>query len=113
MRITSDLFVSSLTRRVFAQGGYAAVLRRGAHEAGAVFIVVRQRNGTATLFGPAAQTDYDAAKPSERLFSQLVECNGDEGPIDQRLKREERFDPDFWLVEIEPAGRLDDLLPIR
>ncbi|WP_157015069.1 DUF1491 family protein [Mesorhizobium xinjiangense] len=113
MRVTSDLFVASLTRRVFAEGGYAAVLRRGAREAGAVFVIARGRDGTATLLGPAAQTDYDAAKPSERLFSQVVECQGDDGPIDERLQLEERFDPDFWVVEIEPAGRTEDLITIR
>ncbi|MEP2580565.1 MAG: DUF1491 family protein, partial [Roseibium sp.] len=38
MRVTSEFFVSALVRRVFGEGGFAAVSRRGAPEAGAVFV---------------------------------------------------------------------------
>ena len=38
MRVTSEFFVSALIRRVFSSGGFAAVERRGATEAGAVFL---------------------------------------------------------------------------
>ncbi|MET0943059.1 MAG: DUF1491 family protein, partial [Mesorhizobium sp.] len=43
MRVTSELWVSALTRRVFSGGGFAAILKRGAAEAGAVFILSRNR----------------------------------------------------------------------
>ena len=48
MRLTSDFWVSALMRRVFAEGGFAAVARRGASEAGAVFVVTRNRVGQST-----------------------------------------------------------------
>ena len=43
MRLTTDFWVSALMRRVFAEGGFAAVAKRGASEAGAVFVVTRNR----------------------------------------------------------------------
>lgn len=100
MRVTTDLWVSALVRRVFSAGGYAAVMRRGASEAGAVFILVRGRDGLSGLYGPAAQTSYEAARPEERLFSVLQDAV-DDAAVAARLERESRFDPDLWVVELE------------
>ena len=38
MRLTTSLWASALVRRVFASGGFAAILRHGADSAGAVFL---------------------------------------------------------------------------
>ena len=100
MRLTSDFWVSALVRRAFASGGFAAVLRRGAAEAGAVFLVCRARSGERTLFGPASQTSYDAGKPEDRRFSRLIANDAADG-IEARLEREQRFDTDIWIVEVE------------
>ena len=35
MRVTSDLWVAALLRRIFSEGGFGAVLRRGGDSAGA------------------------------------------------------------------------------
>jgi hypothetical protein len=102
MRVTSDIWVSALTRRVFAEGGFAAVIRRGATEAGAIFVVTQSRLGTSTLFGPAPQTAYDDSRPDERQFGVLI-SDGDAAAVDARIARESRFDSDIWVVEIEPG----------
>lgn len=102
MRLTTDFWVSALIRNVFRTGGFAAVIRRGATEAGAVFVTVRNRLGQVTLYGPAAQASYDTAKPDERLFTALIQ-DGDADAVDQRLAKEGRFDPDIWIVELEPG----------
>lgn len=112
MRVTSDLFVSALIRRVFGSGGYAAVLRRGSTEAGAVFVSTRDRLGEVRLFGPAEQAAYEEAKPDSRMFRELPAATQD--AIRERLDREMRFDPDIWIVEIEPGSvPVADLLEIR
>jgi hypothetical protein len=103
MRVTSELWVSALTRRVFSSGGFATVARRGASEAGAIFIVLRDRLGQLALYAPASQTSYAEARPEERRFSLVVETE-DDREIARRLEKECRFDPDMWIVEIEPAG---------
>ncbi|ODT08289.1 MAG: hypothetical protein ABS58_03370 [Mesorhizobium sp. SCN 65-20] len=112
MRVTTDFWVSALLRRVFSDGGFGAVLSRGATEAGAVFILCRDRLGNVDLYGPAPQTSYDSAKPDERQFS-LVESSDDAELIDKRLDRERRFDPDIWVVEVEAGSRpLRDLVAL-
>lgn len=112
MRVTSDFWVSALVRRIFNAGGFAAIGRRGATEAGAIFILVRSRDGRFRLMGPAAQSSYDEAGPQERRFAQLLEGD-DEALLTARLAKEGRFDPDYWLVEIEADERLiGEIVPI-
>ncbi len=97
MRLTSEIFAAALVRRVFGDGGFAAIERRGAEAAGAVFVVARGRGGELALFGPAPQSLADDG--GERLF--LREAAADEEALRRRFEREARFDPDFWVVEIE------------
>jgi hypothetical protein len=111
MRVTTELWVSALMRRVFSGGGFAAIAKRGATEAGAVFVIVRDRMGGATLFGPAPQTSYDTAKPDERYFIRYE--LDDEAALDARLEKEKRFDYDIWVVEIEPGqGSVEDFISV-
>ncbi|MCV9963439.1 DUF1491 family protein [Pararhizobium sp. BT-229] len=105
MRLKSDIFVSALVRRVFNLGGYAAVLRKGAEEAGAIFIRQRSRLGTETLYAPAPQSFFDDPTPG-RLFEMRLE-GADSEAVDAALAREIRFDPDCWVVEIEVDARGD------
>jgi hypothetical protein len=83
------------------------VRRRGAEEAGAIFIKLNRLDGTAELFGPAPQSAFEAAQPAERAFSRcLKEQPAPETKIEERIVREIRFDPDAWILEVEDrAGR--------
>jgi hypothetical protein len=112
MRVTTDFWVSAVLRRVFAAGGFAAVLRRGATEAGAIFVIQRGRDGSQRLIGPAPQASYDEAGPGERRFQEIVRSD-DEDELRGRIDREVRFDPDIWLIEIEADEKLvDELIPV-
>ena len=112
MRVTSELWVSALTRRVFASGGFGAIVRRGASEAGAIFVVTRNRLGLACLFGPAPQSAYDGAEPDERQFGVLL-TDAEADAVDARIAKEMRFDSDIWVVEIEPGeAPLEELLKL-
>ena len=112
MRVTTDLFVSALLRRIFAAGGFAAVVKRGATEAGAVFVLARDRFGEASLFGPAPQTSYDPGRPEERRFIRLNEGE-DNAALERRLEKEIRFDPDVWIVEVEVGQTpLEELIAV-
>jgi hypothetical protein len=101
MRVKTDIWIGALTRRLFAEGHYATVERRGAAEAGAIFLRVRHRDGTESLLAPAPQSLFDSEEDtSNRLFERrLSATSGDE--IDALITRELSFDPDLWLVEIE------------
>jgi hypothetical protein len=112
MRLTSEFWVSQLLRRAFKEGGFAAVMRKGAAEAGSIFIRVRRRSGTTDLYGPSPQTEYETDKPQDRLFSLILEASSD-SEIDAKLEREARFDSDLWIVELElgdaPAASLFEI----
>lgn len=113
MRVTTDLWVSALLRRVFSAGGFAAVVKRGATEAGAAFVLTRGRFGDVALYGPAPQTSYDSAKPDERFFI-LLGAGDDPAVFDARLEKEKRFDPDIWIVEIEAgAAPVEELISVK
>ncbi|GAB2183189.1 DUF1491 family protein [Roseibium sp. LAB1] len=106
MRVTSEFFVSALVRRVFGEGGFAAVSKRGAHEAGAVFICVDRLDGSFDFYGPAPQSMFSNL-PQGRLFERIFE-RADRETIDKRLASEARMDPDYWLVDIEARdGQID------
>jgi hypothetical protein len=92
------------------------VRKRGADEAGAVFITINNLDGSGVLYGPAPQSAFDTEMPLDRLFTLVLGRQGPvpEADIDARLKREIGFDPDLWIVEVEDkSGRtfLDNVVP--
>ncbi len=106
MRLKSAIWVAGYLRRCQGAGIFGAVRRRGAEEAGAVFIKISLMDGKALLFVPAPQTSYDESRPIERVFIQSPPQPIDEQDADLRLAKEIKFDPDVWIVEIEDkAGR--------
>lgn len=106
MRLKSSIWVSAWLRRAHIEGAFAAVRRRGAEEAGAIFVKLALLDGRAQLFGPAPQTAYDDSRPSERSFAPVFPDAMPEQAVEDKLAREVKFDPDIWIVEIEDrAGR--------
>ncbi len=110
MRVRSDLFVSALVRRVFSGGGFAAVTRKGVEEAGAIFVRQRFRDGLETLYGPAPQSMISPEGRDDRFFEIRLE-RVEPSEVDALLEREARWDPDFWVVEIE-VDAIGDLMPM-
>jgi len=101
MRVTTDFFAAALLRQLRALGGFAYLVRRGAHEAGALFILHHHQGGKVDLYGPAPQSLYlNEAAPDERLFIRL-QCQAEIQEAQMRLEKELDFDPDIWLIEIE------------
>jgi len=106
MRLKTSIWVAAYLRRCQTEGVFAAVRRRGAEEAGAVFVKVALMDGTAMLYVPAPQTVYDDSRPIERFFTPTSAQPVSEPAVEERLTKEVRFDPDAWIVETEDkAGR--------
>jgi hypothetical protein len=107
MRLKSAIWVAAYIRRCNVEGAFAAVRRRGAEEAGAIFVKVNRLDGTAELYGPAPQSLVEGARPADRLFCRcLPEPPAPDATVEARLAREQRFDPDVWIIEVEDrAGR--------
>jgi hypothetical protein len=106
MRLKSSIWVAAYLRRCQTEGIFGAVRKRGAEEAGAVFVKVALLDGNAMLYAPAPQTVYDESRPAERLFVSASPQPVPEQSVEERLAKELRFDPDVWIVETEDrAGR--------
>ena len=97
-RLRSDFWVAAHLRRCAVLGIDAVLRRRGAAEAGAIFVKVDRLDGTASLYGPAPQSLVEDR--SERVFSPLL-TDAPAGDVEARMRREVGFDSDLWLIEIE------------
>ena len=99
-RLKSAIFVAAYLRRAMAEGAFAVLRRRGAEDAGTIFVKVDRLDGTAALYGPAPQSlimDDDGDRRFIRLTAEQAT------PLDAEtlLQRELRFDPDLWIIEAE------------
>lgn len=102
MRLKSGIWVSAYLRRCAVEGAFGVVRRRGADEAGAVFVKIDRLDGTADLFGPAPQSAFDDAHPVERAFSAALAMQpAPVADVERYLEKQLRFDPDIWIVEVE------------
>jgi hypothetical protein len=102
VRLKSAIWVSAYIRRLSTEGIAVAVVRRGAEEAGAIFIKVNRLDGTADVYGPAPQTVFDEDRPTERLWTRATGSEPvDETKAEEFLARQRRFDPDLWVIEVE------------
>jgi hypothetical protein len=107
MRLKTALWVAAYLRRCHVEGIFAVVRRRGAEEAGAVFVRISRLDGTSDLFGPAPQSAFDAAEGAARAFTpSLATQSAPDADVEAYLARQVKFDPDAWIVEVEDrAGR--------
>lgn len=115
MRLKSAIWVAAYMRRCHVAGAFAALRRRGAEEAGAIFIKVDRLDGTADLYGPAPQTAFDDARPIDRAFAPCLKLRpAPEPDVEAYLVKQLRFDPDIWIVAVEDRGGrhfLDQVVP--
>ena len=98
-RLRSDIWVSAYLRRCAVEGVVAVLRRRGAAEAGAIYIKIDQLVGRATLYAPAPPS-MDTDDSDERRFEAVLVAS-DPLTVEERMAREIRFDPDLWMVEVE------------
>ena len=102
MRLKSGIWVAAYIRRCQVEGAQALLRRRGAEEAGAVFIKVSKLDGTAEVYGPAPQSTFDEARPADRAFIRSLKTESTpEAEAEAYLARQIKFDPDIWIVEVE------------
>ena len=107
MRLRSDIWVAAYLRRVTVKGAYAVLRRRGAPEAGAIFVLVDRLDGRVALFAPAPG---DALMDGERRWFRAHAPEWvDAADVETRLAREARIDPDIWVVVVESREGRHDL----
>ena len=103
MRLRSDIWVAAYLRRRNAESSVAVLRRRGAAEAGTIFVKIDRLDGRVALYGPAPQSLLaELPRGVDRLFLRMHEPEWiDPVDVEARLAREIRFDPDLWIVEVE------------
>ncbi len=109
MRLKSEIWVAALLRRCQSQGLYGAVIRKGAAEAGAVYVIINHLDGTCDLLSPAPGPAYD--NEGERRFVKASTTPIPMREVDTILQRHRKFDSDIWEVEIEDRTGLAGLVP--
>jgi hypothetical protein len=93
--LSTDIWVGALIRRAQLAGAFAAVVRKGDANAGAVLVkAFNTRTREAQLFaeavGPGGQTVWMQPASSR-----------EEPDLDRYIERQVKVDPDLWVVEIE------------
>jgi len=94
-RLKSGIFVRALIRRVEVAGAQAYVVRKGAEEAGAIFLKVSRLDGTCTVLNQARAGD------GELVWARPLGDGIDDAKASAYFERQIKFDPDIWIVEIE------------
>lgn len=107
-RLPAQLEVAGLIRRVQAEGGFAAVLQRGAEQGGTILVVLTENSANTRVYERMPQLDgkriwhisrqQDPEKPEE--FTGYLNRRGSQ-------------DSDLWIVELDIANgeRFIGLLP--
>ena len=106
MRLRSDIWVGAYLRRIAVEGAFAALRRRGAAEAGAIYIKIDRLDGRVALFEPGTAVGSRRARRGAivdpRAQGRVVGAD----TVEARMAREIAFDPDLSLIEVEDrAGR--------
>jgi len=94
-RLKAGIFVRALIRRVEVAGAQAYVVKKGAEEAGAVFLKVNRLDGTSTVLNQVTMGE------GERGWSRPLGESCDEEKSRLYFEKQQKFDPDLWIVEIE------------
>lgn len=97
-RLSTDLLVSALVRRVEAAGGFATVLHKGDRMGGIILVQLLERGRFQGLL--ERMTDLSG-------YRQMTGCGPKEGAqnieIMEYISRRRRVDPDLWLIELDVA----------
>lgn len=94
-RLKSGLYVKALIRRAEVEGAQAYVVRRGAEEAGALYLKISRLDGTCTVLNQARRGE------GELIWTKPLGDSADEARAREYFEKQIRFDPDIWIVEIE------------
>jgi hypothetical protein len=97
-RIPAHIEASALIRRTQAEGGFAAVLKKG-HEMAGTLLIVLTENGTKT----AAYERMPQANGSCEWVAIRKEEPENKKEFQEYLDRRSRQDDDLWIVELDSA----------
>ncbi|HUQ13254.1 MAG TPA: DUF1491 family protein [Novosphingobium sp.] len=95
-RIAAHLEVAGLIRLAQAEGGFAAVLRRGERDAGTILVVALQNGKNPRLF-----ERFPSIDGSRRWTETRAQPSENPGDFEAYLARRAAQDGDLWLIELD------------
>jgi len=97
-RLPAHLEAAALVRRAEAEGGFAAILRKGDPDRGAIMLILRERGALHSVMERELGADFRYCWAARRLV---------EGPgsadLEEMVASRHRFDADSWLIELDIA----------
>ena len=98
-RLTSEIWVAAYLTRLRLATIPAFVVQRGDGTAGAVLVKLNTLDGNAVCY----QRSFDLLTGDRRW---VVLAEGEEPGVDTSIRKQQSFDPDLWVIEIEDkSGR--------
>ncbi|MEP3225264.1 MAG: DUF1491 family protein [Parasphingorhabdus sp.] len=97
-RLSAEMMVQSLMRKVNQQGGFATVLRKGDRISGAILIICLERGKDPRVL--EKMPSLDGPSNWQRIWPQDTDNKED---LENYLGRRSSFDPDLWLIELDIA----------
>lgn len=94
VRLTAEFWVQAYLARLRFQEIPAFVVAHGDDTAGAVLVKLNTLDGQAQAF----HRSYDLMSDT-RLWVELA--IGDERTVDASIRKQQDFDPDLWVIEVE------------
>ena len=94
-RLPAHVEVAAVMRRAEAEGGFATLLRKGDPDRGAVTLVIEKRGEFCGILERELGPSFD--------YEWVFKPAGSESVADF-IARRERFDTDFWLIELDIAA---------
>ncbi len=98
-RLPAHVEVAGLIRNVQAQGGFAAVLKRGDADAGTILLVLSHKGAKATLYERMPQ--LDGAREWQAVKSEDIDNKQE---FSDYIARRGQQDADVWIVELDIAN---------
>jgi hypothetical protein len=97
-RLPAHVEAGAIMRRVEADGGFAVVLKRGDPDRGALTLILRERGEFRALLERELGSDFEYHWALKRANEALSS-----GQLDDLVAAKQRFDADFWLIELDVA----------
>lgn len=99
MSVKSGIWIAAYRKRCDLEALPCVVVRKGALDAGSIFICIRISDDEVWLMGPPAGPLLDDL--GDRIFEPRFETAVPQGQIDEYLAKQAGYDPDIWILEVE------------
>ena len=97
-RLPAHLEAAAIMRRVEAEGGFAAVIRKGDPDRGILSLILQKRGEFQGFLERELGPDF-----TYRWTFKSAEAGESSQSFADLIARKARLDPDFWLIELDIA----------